>query len=271
MKIEVLDTPVEVSLASSIVTKLETLNTYMKSLSNTKFQKLPDDEPIDLLAKIGDLLDNMISITPLIGMKISALTEGLAKRFVNFEETHKNLLGMIHDREQSRVQPNTMATQYDEEHLISRFEFSPYGSEVSGIQMIQITDPARYSNLSLIKQIEMSTEDLSEIRRRILDNLIVMEKKHIPLLIQEINQDRDLLGSAEMSCLLSNDPQKRENIRFECLCKQGVVLAFINDLKKTIQIVNELAHNYAVYSQVVQSYTTVTLESVYSPSNIITY
>ena len=257
------------SVLEGVEQNLRTLNEIISFIKNLV-------TPQDIVDKSSDIIKSLNEMD----MSFSIISTDLNQLRVIHKETldqyknlHSELLSKINARREKQIQLNSNVELYNSERLMNTLQFSNDGVYVS-IQ--EESKPEEYSILNIINKIEKS-EPL------VLENIGNYLEYHegvgsnrfgkIPVVKSMILSLKSLFDSAEFIQIMSSNIYTTEckDYIYKVSGKISVIVKWMEwvreYMKGAFRMFVAMKENYAIYSDAVDKFSNIALESLFNPNS----
>lgn len=260
------------SMTVSIIKQLNEIIEIKDSCSNILFSV---SRPSDFIEKIDDIEKNIKRIESIM-MFIPSLLERLQKQYItdimNICNLKKSLIETVEQAENKNesLVSNNINFNIDNDMIISEITIcknNDYDKNVDNICIDTIIDAKEYTLISIIQRLKTSDDmilnEIIELFKLTTSKLNDIVKTQL----REIIDLKELLHDGQTISDLNNDNNGvYENIRKYILAFNAPLQIIRDHYKKLFQTYVSINNNYLIYKQVVKSFNTMALESVFDDS-----
>lgn len=257
------------SVLEGVEQNLRTLKEMVSFIKNlTKPQDIIDKS--NEIIKSLDELDMSFSI---IATDLNQLRVIRGETLSQYRSIQSDFMVRINARREKQIQLNSNVELYNSERLMKDISYSPDNNMTLVIQ--EITKPEEYSILNIINRIE-KTEPL--ILGSTFDYMAMRETSNrfmdkIPVVKAFILSLKSLFGSVEFIQLMSTEIYTTECKDYMCRVVEKIKtvvkwMEYVRDYTKTMfRVFVAMKENYEIYSEAVEKFSSIALESLFNPTS----
>lgn len=212
-------------------------------------------------------IDKTVVMIPGEIQTLITLYKGL---FSSLEETRNSLVCKINERKAKEIQMNTNGNLYNEDNLfneivISIDDFAP--KSILDVRIDTIIDPNKYSILSIVNQFNNEKSLLSDLQGLIVNKLsdsytIINTFKENLLKVKSMLNDGEVINQ-----LLEGNVTTYNTLLAGINGTTFSLTRLRNSLKLIFKIYKALIANYGIYSEAINQYTSLVLESFFNSNS----